>query len=159
MTEQGLCKEERLHSLRRIGNLFACGESGFAYPYRYIWTVYEPGSERLPAGCRVDPAGGSAGRKRGRGSAPQPRPVDVECGVSVMVTVPKRNHKRANKRNLLRRRTKEALRLNKAELSHSAAARGKAVDIAFIVAVKDLFDYKTAEHGVRKILETIGKAL
>lgn len=163
MTGQGLCKEERLHSMRRIKNLFGCGESGFVYPYRYLWTVYESGPEQLPLGHSGAVAAGTGPRaKSGRSRRMEfeaPRPVSVGSGVSMMVSVPKRHHKRANKRNLLRRRTKEALRLNKDEINIVAADLGRMVDIALVVATKDMFDYKTAENGVRKILATIGKAV
>ena len=50
--------------------------------------------------------------------------------VEVLFSVPKRNHKRANKRNLLRRRTKEAYRLNKSSLWSVTTERGVAVDMA-----------------------------
>ena len=164
MTGQGLCKEERLHSLRRIRNLFGCGESGFVYPYRYLWTVYESGSEQLPLGYSGETAPETRTRVKARRSSRRaeieaPRPVSVESGVSMMVSVPKKHHKRANKRNLLRRRTKEALRLNKDGINIVAASHGRVVDIALVVATKDIFDYKTAENGVRKILATIGKAV
>ena len=123
MTGQGLCKDERLHSLRRIRNLFGFGESGFVYPYRYTWTVYESGPQQLPLGSggRIEPKSepraksgtrAKSGRSARRVAAESPSPVSVESGVSMMVSVPKKHHKRANKRNLLRRRTKEALRLD-----------------------------------------------
>ena len=47
--------------------------------------------------------------------------------VEVLFSVPKRNHKRANKRNLLRRRTKEAFRLSKGVLHTFAEAEGVVV--------------------------------
>ena len=55
---------------------------------------------------------------------------DDRLSVEVMFSVPKKNHKRANVRNLLRRRTKEAYRLNKS-LLHDCGKLAS-VDMALI---------------------------
>ena len=75
-----------------------------------------------------------------------------------LFSVPKRYHKRANKRNTLRRRTKEAYRLNKEALYEAVSKSGKSLDIAFIYSTKDILPYKTIEHAVRRILaEVVGR--
>lgn len=77
--------------------------------------------------------------------------------IEVLFSVPKRYHKRANKRNTLRRRTKEAYRLNKETLHEAASSSGKSLDIAFVYSTKDILPYKTIEHAVRRILaEVVG---
>jgi ribonuclease P protein component len=79
-----------------------------------------------------------------------------ECfSVEVLFSVPKKNHKRANVRNLLRRRTKEAYRLNKGELTRFANEKGVELDIALIYSTKDLLPYKTIENALRRILADI----
>ena len=75
--------------------------------------------------------------------------------VEVLFSVPKRYHKRANKRNTLRRRMKEAYRLNKATLTSSALAKGQAVDIAFVYSSKEILPYKTIEYAICKILNEV----
>lgn len=75
--------------------------------------------------------------------------------VEVLFSVPKRNHKRANKRNLLRRRTKEAFRLSKSVLHTFAEAEGVNVDIAFVYSSKELLSYNTIAHAVRKIMAEV----
>lgn len=75
--------------------------------------------------------------------------------VEVLFSVPKRNHKRANKRNLLRRRTKEAYRLNKSTLSATAQTKGVSVDISFVYSTKEVLPYKTIANAVSKILSEI----
>lgn len=75
--------------------------------------------------------------------------------VEVLFSVPKRNHKRANKRNLLRRRTKEAYRLNKSSLWSVTMERGVAVDIALVYSSKEVLPYKTIENAVRRILDEV----
>lgn len=79
--------------------------------------------------------------------------------VEVLFSVPKRYHKRANKRNLLRRRTKEAYRLNKESVTAVATERGKALDMALVYSVKECVPYKTIENAVRKILQEVGATL
>ena len=74
-----LPRSERLRSLGAVRRVFESGESGFVFPFRYVWYA-EP---------------------------------DAAPSVEVLFSVPKRFHKRANRRNLLRRRTKEAYRLHK----------------------------------------------
>lgn len=78
--------------------------------------------------------------------------------IEALFSVPKRYHKRANKRNTLRRRTKEAYRLNKETLHEAASSSGKSLDIAFVYSTKDILPYKTIEHAVRRILaEVVGQ--
>lgn len=81
---------------------------------------------------------------------------DTESSVRVLFSVPKRYHKRANKRNLLRRRTKEAYRLNRYLLTLSAPA---ALDLALIYSSKERSDYRRIEQAVRKILKSISEKL
>ena len=77
--------------------------------------------------------------------------------VEVLFSVPKRNHKRANKRNLLRRRTKEAYRLNKQSLSSQAESKGLGVDLALVYSTKDVLPFKTIQNAVCKILAEVAE--
>ena len=75
--------------------------------------------------------------------------------VEVVFSVPKRYHKRAVRRNLLRRRTKEAYRLSKQVVVEHAKKEGIAIDIALIYSSKEPLPYKTIANAVRKILAQI----
>ena len=77
--------------------------------------------------------------------------------VEVLFSVPKRNHKRANKRNLLKRRMREAYRLNNGELKSEAIAHGKALDIAFIYSTKEVLPSTTITHAITKILAEVAQ--
>ena len=77
--------------------------------------------------------------------------------VEVLFSVPKRNHKRANKRNTLKRRMREAYRLNNDALHAAIKEHGKEVDIAFVYSTKELLPYKTIEHAVRRILAEVAE--
>ena len=118
MPDRSLPRTERLRSLGAVRRLFESGESGFVYPFRYVWFA-EP---------------------------------DLVQSVEVLFSVPKKFHKRANKRNLLRRRTKEAYRLQK-NLLHADAPVN--LDLALIYSSKEVLPYKTIAHAVRRILESV----
>lgn len=81
----------------------------------------------------------------------------ITPSVEVLFSVPKRYHKRANKRNTLRRRMKEVYRLNKASLKASATQRGVDVDLALVYSAKELLSYKTIEHAICKILAEVSE--
>ena len=118
MPDRSLPRTERLRSLGAVRRLFESGESGFVYPFRYVWFA-EP---------------------------------DLVQSVEVLFSVPKKFHKRANRRNLLRRRTKEAYRLQKNLLRADAPVN---LDLALIYSSKEVVSYKTIAHAVRRILESV----
>lgn len=118
MPDRSLPRTERLRSLGAVRRLFESGESGFVYPFRYVWFA-EP---------------------------------DLMQSVEVLFSVPKKFHKRANRRNLLRRRTKEAYRLQKNLLRADAPVN---LDLALIYSSKEVVSYKTIAHAVRRILESV----
>ena len=69
----------------------------------------------------------------------------------IVVSVPKKCFRRAVKRNLLKRRIREAYRLNKNLLPVNAEQGG--TDILFIYSSKDILDFNTIVLSVRNILE------
>ena len=77
---------------------------------------------------------------------------DLVQSDEVLFSVPKKFHKRANRRNLLRRRTKEAYRLQKNLLRADAPVN---LDLALIYSSKEVVSYKTIAHAVRRILESV----
>ncbi len=89
--------------------------------------------------------------------------VDEISSAEVLFTVPKRFHKRANKRNTLRRRVKEAYRLQKSIILEQSGEQidkpfsPRALDIALIYSTKEVHSYKTIRNAVRKILEQIAQ--
>lgn len=74
---------------------------------------------------------------------------------AILVSVPKKLHKRAVRRNLLKRRTKESYRQCKHMLTDALAEKGVAANIAFIYGSKEILDYRTIDNAVHKILESI----
>ena len=123
MTDRSLPRQERLRSLGAIRRLFTEGESGFVFPFRYVWYAE----------------------------------ADEEPSVEVLFSTPKKFHKRANKRNLVRRRTKEAYRLQKQTLTLHVGSRN--VDVALIYSSAEVLPSTKINHAVRRILETIASRL
>ncbi|MBR4028563.1 MAG: ribonuclease P protein component [Alistipes sp.] len=79
--------------------------------------------------------------------------------VEVLFSVPKRYHKRANKRNTLRRRMKEAYRLNKASIHQRTAECDKSVDLALVYSSKEVLPFNTIENAIRKILAEVSERI
>ena len=178
MTAQTLTRAERLRSLKVIRRLFEEGRSGFVYPFRYIW-LKEESAENVEVaageGASVGVAEGSAGTVLASSASASSASAssvsassvlgegasvgsDVGAGdVEVMFSVPKRFLKRANKRNLVRRRAKESYRLNKGIVTELAGDR--CVRIALIYSTKKIHEYKTINNAVERILGEIGRNL
>ena len=129
MPNYTLPRSERLRSLKAIRRMFGEGRGGFVYPFRYIWIADKQEGE-------------SEGRS-----------------IEVMFSVPKKFHKRANKRNLLKRRTREAYRLNREELCERISQAGVEVNLAFIYSTKEVHSYITVENAVQKILAQVCERL
>ena len=72
--------------------------------------------------------------------------------VEVLFSVPKKFHKRANKRNLLKRRMREAYRLNRREIVEQLESKGLSLDLVLIYSTKEIHSYKTIENAIQKVL-------
>lgn len=71
----------------------------------------------------------------------------------IMVSAPKKSFKRAVKRNLLKRRLREAFRVQKSLL------KTEGVDVLFAYSSKEIAEYQVLYLEVRALLERISKAL
>ncbi len=128
-----LSRAERLRGRGAVASLFSEGESGFVFPIKYIYKQ-----------------GQGQGQDKGQG---QGQDKDQSSPTSVLFTTPKRYHKRANKRNLLRRRMKEAYRLQKSLLGESLTG----LNIALIYTTKEIHDYQRIASAVERILNQIAE--
>ena len=164
MTAQTLTRAERLRSLKVIRRLFEEGRSGFVYPFRYLWLAAEDegATEVVEVSTTEIVEVSSAGTVlassvSGEGEGASVGSDAVAGGVEVMFSVPKRFLKRANKRNLVRRRAKESYRLNKTILTEVVGDRR--VRIALVYSTKKIHEYKTINNAVERILGEIGRNL
>lgn len=77
--------------------------------------------------------------------------------IKTLFSVPKRAFKRANKRNLLRRRMKEAYRLNKELLMKQVD--GEVLNIAWIYLGKEVISYQEIHESMFKHIQWLIKYL
>jgi ribonuclease P protein component len=77
-----------------------------------------------------------------------------EMEAEILFSTPKKFLKRANRRNKIRRRMREAYRLNKSLLN---GGEPRYMQVALIYSSKELLDYKTIENATKRILEKLCK--
>jgi len=70
---------------------------------------------------------------------------------SILVSVSKRHFKRANRRNLIKRRIREAYRINKSPL------KGKNLDIALIYISKEAEEFGAIEAAIKRIISRLAE--
>lgn len=144
MSDHTLPRSERLRSLKAIRRLFGEGHSGFVYPVRYVYLLEQQGVEQ--------------GAEEQLSAEGVKTPVS-DRAVQAMFSVPKKFHKRANRRNLHKRRMREAYRLGRETMCERLSNSGKHLQIAFIYSTKESHSYKTISNAVQRILEQVSKAV
>lgn len=72
-----------------------------------------------------------------------------------LISVSKKRHKRANKRNLLKRRIREAYRLNKHLIYPLLEQQNQTIAIALIYLSKDVMTFSEIEKGMIKVFEKL----
>lgn len=78
---------------------------------------------------------------------------DMPLPAQVAFSVPKKGFKLAVIRNLIKRRTREAYRLNKATLYDILYARNKKIVFAMIFRDNSVPDYITVENSVKEMIK------
>lgn len=125
-------KIERIRLKRDIDALFARGGSFFSFPFKCVYLIDEAvavaGDAAMASGVTYLPP------------------------VSMLVSVSKRYSKSAVRRNLIKRRTREAFRLNKGRFAYDGMRH---VDMAFIYVSKKEESYDTIARSVERILSQV----
>lgn len=148
MPDYTLPRAERLRSLKAIRRMFDEGHSGFVYPFRYVSLVERADAKRTDAESPDVEMTAAV------------ETIDAESRrVEVMFSVPKKFHKRANRRNLLKRRAREAYRLHREPLRERLQQQGATLRVALIYSTKECHTYKTISYAVQRILEQISQRL
>ena len=155
--EHGLSKKERISSLKAIEHLIARGHYVGSGPLRCCWVIRDTGvAETIEVAEKTGTAGvaGLAGKagaaEASKVTAAQGTPVHLN---RIVVSVPKKMFRRAVKRNLLKRRIREAYRLQKQLLT------GSGVDLMFVYKSKDIAPYSQISDCVAAILKQISSKL
>ncbi len=125
-TRQTFKREERLRSKKLIAKLFNEGKFFFHYPFKIIFIEIKKNEVSVP----VYPA-------------------------QVIITIPKRNFKRAVRRNLIKRRIREAYRKNKADFYEKLTKRKKTMIFGFIYTAKELPEYNNIEQKIISALNRL----
>lgn len=125
-------KEERLRHKILVDGVFAHGASLYDYPLRLNYRAFT--SDELDRTFRAD--------------------VPDRIGrLQMLVTVPKRKRKHAVDRVLMRRRIREAYRLNRLPLLERAAEKGiRTLSLAFVYLHDDNMPYDKIERKMQRLL-------
>ncbi|HNE28309.1 MAG: ribonuclease P protein component [Saprospiraceae bacterium] len=122
MTRFTFGRQERLKSPTLISRLFKEGQVLMAYPLRVVWL-------QLPEQTDA-----------GHGAPAQ-----------VVITVPKKHFKTAVSRNLMKRRIREAYRLQKSDLYEKLGTRRVALLLMFIA--REELPFADIEAGIGKMIK------
>ena len=82
-----------------------------------------------------------------------------EVTVKSIIVVPKKKIRLAVKRNIIRRRMKEAYRLHKIALENILKDKKLQFSIAMIYQKEKILPYKTVEEEIKLILDRLGKEI
>ena len=78
-----------------------------------------------------------------------------KSAIKFLISVPKRNIKLATKRNLLKRRINEALRLNKERVYDNFLKPKKALNIVIVYVNKEIQTYSMIEQKINLLLDRL----
>lgn len=133
--DNSLTKKERLCGKSLIAGLFNSNNTLFCYPFRCLWSI-----------SSLDEDSGSDSS------------ADF-IGASVLFSVPKKKIRRANRRNLLKRRMKESYRLNKHSLAEALSLNNRKLHIALLYIATDVVEYNKIEPAIKTLLSQIEKSI
>ena len=137
--DERLRKKERLCSKKLIDTLFGTGGSHAmtAYPLKAVYRLIDSKTETSVSKETV-----------------------MESKVQVLVSVPKKQFKRAVKRNRVKRQVREAYRKHKSYVTLRVnELTDKQLLIAFIWLSNELIDSVTIEQRVSNLLQRIGERI
>ncbi|MBP1638875.1 MAG: ribonuclease protein component [Bacteroidetes bacterium] len=83
----------------------------------------------------------------------EPRSIPLQA----LFSVPKRRFKRANKRNLLKRRMREAFRLHKSRLNNVLCDNKQTINVAFTYVANEPLAYPVIERKMIEALDALQK--
>lgn len=124
-----LKKSERIHHKKLIEKIFVNGNSFLIYPYKVMWMEIDSPTIRFETG------------------------YPAQFGISVS----KKRFKKAVDRNLLKRRSKEAYRLNKHILYTELTKQNRQLAFMFIYVSKEILPIEVIESKIILILRRLSK--
>lgn len=133
-------KQERLRLKNLVEPLFREGGGFYDFPLRLVWRMLD--KEQLAAHF-----------KKG-----VPEGIDP---VQMMVTVPKKKRRHAVDRVKMRRRIREAYRLNRLELKHIVEDVNPegTLSLGFVYISQENEDYSLVERKMKRLLQKVAKEI
>ncbi len=119
-------KDERLCSRKQITALLTGGASFFVYPFRVVYEIQAISDE------------------------------GQEAGIQLLIAVPKRKIKKAVRRNLVKRRTREAWRLCKQDLYTTLATTPVRLSVMLQYVADEPLPFAQIEAAVMAIRQQLG---
>ena len=77
------------------------------------------------------------------------------CEVKILISVPKKKFKRANRRNRIKRLIRESYRLNNSELKNALASRNLSLTLAIHYISAEMPDFEKISETVKQIFEEL----
>ena len=133
-------KEERLRLRTLVERLFAEGKNIYEFPLRLTWRIVKEG-EMEEMFCHGVPEG--IGK------------------MQLLFTIPKKKRRKAVDRVLMRRRLREAYRLNRLPLKEKVESDGgiRSLEMAFIYLKDENCDYAEIEEKMQRLLERLARKI
>lgn len=85
--------------------------------------------------------------------------ADTGTPVQFLVSIPKKKIRKAVNRVLLRRRVREAYRLNRSELVSHIKAKGCSLKVAFLYLSDEIADYAVIDAKMQALMKKINEAV
>lgn len=126
-------KREKLKSRKAIEELFHSGSSLSSPPFRLVYRKIEQTTSSPLV---------TNDREESRGTSP----------VLMTVAVPKKLIKKAVHRNLLKRRTREAYRLNKLSICALAKKKNVHYELLFLYQATEIVEYSLIRSSIQALL-------
>lgn len=129
-------KAERLHHRSLVEGLFRLGKTFYEFPFRVSWRILSAEELRDNFRCNVP---------------------EAISPVQMMVAIPKKKRRRAVDRVLMRRRIREAYRLNRHSFCEYAKEKTNAatISLAFVYIHNENLPYNCIEEKMMASLEKL----
>lgn len=135
-----LPKQDKLRLRTLVNDLFSHGRKIYAYPLRLSWQIHDEADLEQKFKYGVPDGIGN---------------------IQMMITVPKKKRRHAVDRVLMRRRIREAYRLNRSDLMQTVAKlpQIRTLSLAFIYLSDENIEYHEVERQMRILLAKLEEKL
>lgn len=155
---QTFSKNERLCSLRLMQTLFKKGQTFYVFPFKVFFCLLDP-NESLPADGLIHE---EVDVMQLSHSLPILQSSNLKQWLphraQLLITVSKRNFKRATDRNRIKRLVREGYRKNKEPLQRTLQTTGNFCLLSLAYTSRNILTFSELEHKIVVILRKIADA-